>query len=303
MKLGCTSHAYEAALHKGRLDLHTWIRHCAEEMELDGIELLDAHVASGDLSSLRETKRLSVELGLTLASIAVRGGLRISDRNVSGVDDVKRGCDLAAYLGAPIVRVAARESMTASDGTGRLVGVIRRLFGNGKVDWRRNWSDLDHAAERGVVIAVENDPEGPLAPAQRLWQCVHDVGSPWLRSAPQLTGALDDPGIELALQHAVLARTALRDVRADGSDTSARLPEAVRRLRLAPYRGFLLIDYDGAEEPESVIPRAERYVRGLFHLLARQELLGSPESRNGHPPVVATPSESVSHAIEVTPVR
>jgi hypothetical protein len=63
-------------------------------------------------------------------------------------------------------------------------------------------------------------------------------------------------------------------------------------LRLGRYRGFVLLDYDGAEPPESAVPRAARYMRGMLHLLDRQRVLEAPS--NGHaaevlsdlPPVV-----------------
>jgi hypothetical protein len=54
-------------------------------------------------------------------------------------------------------------------------------------------------------------------------------------------------------------------------------------LRLAHYRGFVHIDYEGVEEPEAAVPRSVRYMRGLLHLLARQQLLRPPLATASRP--------------------
>jgi hypothetical protein len=49
-------------------------------------------------------------------------------------------------------------------------------------------------------------------------------------------------------------------------------------LRLAGYRGFVLVDYDGSEEPETAVPRSARYMRAALQTLARRELLMPPDA-------------------------
>jgi sugar phosphate isomerase/epimerase len=288
MKLGCSSWSYHAALHSGRLDLHEWLRVCAEEMELDGVELTDLHFPTTDALYLRDLKKRCTDLQLTLAGIAVTNDFGRDEHRTIEVDKVKRWCDVAAYMGAPVVRVFAgwAPRRDGSDDPGRIVGLIRKVFGERAPDPRRTWSDMtwalrqcaDYAAERGVVIAVQNSRiDGIVGTPQQLWQCVRDVGSPWLRICLDPADMLDRAGIELALPKAVQAHAKLRQIRDDGSDASAHWPEIVRMLRLGRYRGFLLLDYEGTEAPETAVPRASRHMRGLLHLLARQEVLRSAE--------------------------
>jgi sugar phosphate isomerase/epimerase len=153
-------------------------------------------------------------------------------------------------------------------------------------DRRRAWSDVtwalrqcaDYAAERGVVVALQNSrADGIVGAPQQLWRCLHDVGSPWLRVCLDPADMGDGAGIDLTLPQTVLARAHLREIRDDGSDASAHWPEIVRMLRLSHYRGFLMMDDQGAESSETAVPRATRYLRGLLHLIARQEILRSAD--------------------------
>jgi sugar phosphate isomerase/epimerase len=312
MKLGCSSWSYHAALREGRIDLRAWIRLCADEMELDGIELLDVHLPAYDAPYLRDLKKTCTDHGLTLASIAVTNDFGARHRLME-VEKVKRWCDVAAYLGAPVVRVFAgwMPQPSADGDVGRVLGLIRRVFGDRPADRRRAWSDMtwalrqcaDYAADRGVVVAVQNNRAGGIVGTpQQLAQCVHDVGSPWLRVCLDPADLADRAGIDAALRHTVLAHARTRLIRDDGSDASAHWPEIVRTLRLGRYRGFLMLDYDGPEAPETAVPRAARHMRGLLHLLARQQLLHDAEGETEIPPSMRRRVDSQAAMPEAQPI-
>ncbi len=285
MKLGCSSSAYDAPLREGRIDLRTWLRTCAEEMDLDGVALWAAHFPTTDALYLRDIKKLCIDLHLTLASVNLDAQLATADLRAVEIERVKQWCDVAAYLGAPIV--------TLSIGTipqrrpldsGRIVGMFRRVFGEPAPNVRRAWSDVtwalrqcaDYAAGRGVAIAVRNERGGLLDAPQQLWQCVRDVGSPWLRACPDPAAMRDRAALDLPLQYAVQCDATVREVRDDGSDAKTHWPEILRLMRAARYRGFVMLDHSGTEAADTAVPRAARYMRGLLHLLARQEMLRSP---------------------------
>ena len=113
MKLGCSSWSFDAAFRAHRMDLREWIRRCATEMELDGIELADAHIESTDGAYLREIKKLCVDLQLTLAGIAVTNDFADPERRQDEASRVRQWCDIAAVLGAPVVRVYAGQAPAA----------------------------------------------------------------------------------------------------------------------------------------------------------------------------------------------
>ncbi len=284
MKLGCSSSSYDAAFRENRIDLPGWLRICAQELEVDGVELVDAHFPTADPLYLRDIKKLCTDLHLTIAGIAVTNDFGANDRRGLETAKVREWCDVAAYLGAPIVRVFAGwvPAQPLEQDDGRIIGTLRRVFARPKSDARRIWSDAtaslraaaDYAADRGVVLALQNSrSDGLVASSQQLAQCVHDVGSPWLRICLDPADLADRTGIEASAPRVVQVHARMRNLRDDGSDAYVHWPELLQLLKLARYRGFILVDYDGAEECETAVPRASRYIRGLLHLLARQQLL------------------------------
>lgn len=293
MKLACSSWSYREALEDRRIDLAGWLRLCAHELDADGVELADVHVPANDAGALREIKKLTTDLGLTIAGIAVTNDFRARERRAGEIENVQRWCDVAAYLGAPVVRVLAGSAPHAAAGdAGRVVGLIRRVFGERGPDSRRTWSDVawalrqcaDYAAERGVVVALQNERSGGIVGSpQQLWQCIHDVGSQWLRVCLDPADMGDGAAIDLTLRETVLVRARLREIRDDGSDASAHWPEIMRMLKLGRFRGHLVVDYYGSEPAETAVPRASRYLRGLLHLLARQEVLRGADGAGGAP--------------------
>jgi sugar phosphate isomerase/epimerase len=268
------------------MDLREWVRICAEDLEMDGVELLDVHFPTTDALYLRDLKKLCTDLQLTVAGIAVTNDFGPSDKRGAETQRVKQWCDVAAYMGAPVVRVFAGTiaPQPLEQDPGRIVGFMRKVFGQRGPDRRRAWSDItwalrqcaDYAAERGIVLAIQNKRAGGIVgSAQQLEQCVHDVGSPWLRICLDPADLADRAGVEGALSRVVQTHAKLRDVRDDGSDATIHWPELLRMLKLGRYRGFVLLDYEGDEEPESAVPRAARYIRGIMHLLQRQQLLAA----------------------------
>ncbi len=289
MKLGCSSWSYHAAFRAGRIDQREWLRLCAEEMELDGVELVDLHFPTTDPTYLRDLKKLCTDLQLTIAGVGVTNDFGPNERRIQETERVRQWCDIAAYLGAPVVRVFSGwlPVRRAEPDPGRIVGLFRRVFGQPQPNARRIWSDVtwalrqsaDYAAERGVVLALQNNQrDGIVGTAGEIEQCVRDAGSPWLRICLDPGDLPDRNGVDAVLPRVVQVHARLRDVRDDGSDAAIHWPELLRILRVGKYRGFLLIDYEGVEDPEKAVPRAARYLRGLMHLLERQQLLASPTS-------------------------
>ena len=311
MKLGCSSWSYHASFRAGRIDLREWVRTCAEELEVDGVEFLDLHFPTTDPVYLRDLKKLCADLQVTIAGLAVSNDFGPDERRQLETAKVRQWCDVAAYLGAPVVRVFAgwvpRERPSPDDG--RVVGFFRRMLGPRQPDRRRMWSDVawalrqcaDYAAERGVVLALQNHAnDGIVATPDQLAQLVHDVGSPWLRVCLDPADLLTRATLDAAMPRVVQVHARVRDVQADGSDGAIHWPEILRALKLGRYRGHVLIDYEGIEDPETAVPRAARYIRGVLHLLQRQALLTETSDDAG---VVVESTTAAEAAVEagVTP--
>jgi sugar phosphate isomerase/epimerase len=315
VKLGCSSWSYHAAFRVGRMDLLEWVQHCAEDLELDGIELVDLHFPTTDPVYLRDLKKRCTDLQLTISGVAVSNDFGPDERRAGETTRVQQWCDIAAYLGAPVVRVFAGwlpPGRTERE-PGVIAGVLRRIFGQRGTNQRRLWSDVtwalrqcaDYAAERGVVLALQNNRvDGLVATPMQLAQCIHDVGSPWLRICLDPADMIDLAGIDESLARVVQVHARLRDVGEDGADVRNHWPELLRTLKLAHYRGFVHLDYEGFEDPQTAVPRATRYMRGLLRLIERQQLLRPPSddatSSNGAPAFADT--AELPEFVAATPV-
>lgn len=284
MKLGCSSWSYDAAFRTGRMDVFEFLRLCAEELDVDGVELVDLHVPSAESAMLRQIKQQCVTRHLTIAGLAVSNDFGRRERRDADRQNVQQWCDVAAYLGAPIVRVFAGwlPPVEAPRDEGRIVGFIKRIIGPQKTDPRRLWSDIastlrqcaDYAGERGITLALQNSrSDGVVGSAAQIAQLVRDVGSPWLRVCLDPADLADRTGIDAALPVTVQAHARMREIADDGADNRIAWPLLLQTLKLGRYRGFLLLDYDGIEDPETAVPRASRYLRGLLHVLGRQQVL------------------------------
>ncbi len=297
MKLGCSSWSYHAAFRAGRIDQREWLRLCAEEMELDGVEFVDMHFPTTDPIYLRDVKKLCADLQLTIAGVAVSNDFGPDATRAGEVQKVRQWIDVASYLGAPVVRVFAGwlPPAAADPEPGRIVELYRKVFGQKQINTRKLWSDVtfalrqcaDHAAERGIVLALQNNrADGIVGTPMQLAQMVHDVGSPWLRVCLDPADLGGRGGIDA--MRVVQAHAHLHDVRDDGADAALHWPEMLRTLKLERYRGFVHIDYTGVEDPETAVPRAARYLRGVLQMIARQHLLAAtvPASAAPAAPIV-----------------
>lgn len=295
MKLGCSSWSYHAAFRTGRIDLREWLRICADDLEMDGVELVDLHFPSTDPAFLRGLKKTCIDAQLTIAALGVSNDFGPDATRTREVEKVRQWCDVAAYLGAPVVRVFAGwvpPPQPESD-PGRIVGALRKVFGPRGLDHRRTWSDAvyalrqcaDYAGERGIALALQNNAAagGIAGSVNDLARAVHDAGSPWLGVCLEPAGLPATTGMETLLPSTVQMHARMRDVRDDGSDGGTHWPELLRTLRLGRYRGFVLLDYEGVEAPETAVPRSTRYLRGVLHLLQRQQLLAAAGTNGDQP--------------------
>ncbi len=284
MKLGCSSSSYHAAFRAGRIDQREWVRICAEQLEVDGVELVDVHFPTTDRNYLRELKRQCVDLGLTIAGLAVTNDFGPDDRRAQEIEKVRQWTDVATFIGAPIVRVfsgtpAVSPPLVPEAEEGRIVGAFRKVFGPTQPNVRRTWSDAayalrqcaDYAGEHVVVLALQNAPRAMVSTQAELTQCLHDVGSPWLRVS--LDPSLLPGRVESPLPGVVQVRARVTDVREDGADPTTPWRHLLHELSLVNFRGFVLADYQGTDEPETAVPRLVRYLRG-----AQQSVDAMPRS-------------------------
>ena len=168
---------------------------------------------------------------------------------------VKRWLDVAADLGSPAIRIFAGDAQK----------------GQPEAEARRNCVEsieacADHAARRGVFLALENHG-GVVADPDGLLEIVKAVKSEWF-GVNFDTGNFHgvDPYADLAriVPYAVTAQVKVEMQAKGGPKQEADFGRLVQMLKEAGYRGYVTLEYEAAEPPLTAIPRYLDRLRALL---------------------------------------
>jgi sugar phosphate isomerase/epimerase len=249
VKLGCSSWSYHKAILDKRLDQPGWLRVCAEELELDGVELLDIHFPTLERDYLRDLKKRCTDTGLNISCVSVSNdfGVLGEERQQEQIAKVKQWTNICTYFGAPVLRVFAgwvsKERWTGD------------AAGTKAVCWPDAIAALAECAEyaerQGIVLGIEVE------------RCIEEVESPWLRLNLDTGDYGDVESIRRTLPLAVHVHAKLYDLDEDGKDRQD-WPAIMSVLREGRYRGFLSIEYEGEEDPMTAVPRGAAALRRLL---------------------------------------
>lgn len=190
-------------------------------------------------------KRRAFELGLGFSGTGVGNNFTVADRSARAqdVDWIKAWVEVAAKLGAPVVRVFADTQMRNADWRSVSDGASREDVEKWMADDIR--SCAEHGEKFGVIIGVQNHGDF-LQTADDLISLIRRVESPWC-------GAIVDTGyFKAADPYAEMAKAAPYAVNWQvkqsplGVERQAEAPmdllRLVRLVRDSGYRGYLPIE-------------------------------------------------------------
>ncbi len=246
---------------------------------------------------LLEIKRHAFDLGLDISGTGVRNNFTTADKAVraEGVRHIQQWVEVAAKLGAPVLRVFADTQMKAQTWETASGGASREQV--------EEWITADlracaqHAAKFGVIIGVQNHGDFLKTGAEHL-SLIQRVDSPWC-------GPIVDTGYyKSADPYADMAKVAPFAVNwqvkespfGAGHAVRTDLPRLLTLIRLAGYRGYLPIETlsaAGAEyDPFKVVPAF------LAELRAALEATSSvaPPAAAEEPPHAPVPTPTATPA-------
>ena len=115
------------------MDLRDFLERCAREMDWTASRSLTRIWHPPSPEYLREIKKRCTDLQLTIAGIAVTNDFGERAPRAIEIAKVRQRCDIAAILGAPIVRIFAGSLPAAEPQpaeAGRIAGLFRKVFGD-----------------------------------------------------------------------------------------------------------------------------------------------------------------------------
>ncbi len=188
-------------------------------------------------------RRRAADLGIALSGTGVRNNFTTADRalRAEGVSHIKQWVEVAARLGAPVLRVFADTQMRAQTWQSVSGGAPRADV----LAWisAALRECAEHAARHRVKIGVQNHGDFLRTGAQLL-ELVRVVDSEWCGPIVD-TGYFRaaDPYAEIALvaPHAVNWQIK-QSVFGEESEIPTDLPHLVKIVRQSGYRGYLPIE-------------------------------------------------------------
>jgi sugar phosphate isomerase/epimerase len=210
-----------------------------------------------------ELKRRAFDLGLGISGTGVGNNFTVADQaaRAADVQRIKNWAEVAAKLGAPVLRIFADTQLRAQTWETAAKGATREQV--------EQWiaADIracaDHAAKYGIIIGVQNHGDF-LKTADDLIALLKRVDSPWC-------GAIVDTGyFKTPDPYADMAQAAPYAVNWQikqsplGVEKQAEAPTDLKKLlgiiRASNYRGYLPIETlsprgGGDYDPYKVVPK------------------------------------------------
>ena len=257
MHLSLAAYSMRDALTAGDMDLFGFIDWCAE-LGVPGAELTSYYFPEEfDRAYLHALRRHAYRNGVTVTGTAIRNDFcRPSgpekDREIA---HVRRWIDHAAEFFAPHIRIFAGDlpdGVDNSTGIGWVADGIRAV--------------LPHAAERGIILGLENHGGITARAADHLAICDAVGDDPWfgvnLDTGNYRTNAYEE--LAMAAPRAVNVQVKVEVASPDGQ----LVPTDLKRIRDiligADYRGWVVLEYESAEDPRIAIPRHLAEMRRVF---------------------------------------
>lgn len=248
-KISCAAYSYRKYLKSGEMTLDQFIDRCAE-MNIDAVELTSYYFPEEITPEfLMHLKRKTFLNGLDVSGTAIRNNFCVPpgealDRDIA---HVKKWIDYAAEFGAPCIRIFAGKP---AEGVSEAQAV----------QWCADACQisLDYAAKRGVFLALENHG-GITARAAVLKKICDTVGPhPWFGVNLDTGNFRTDPYGDMRLVAPYAINVQVKDwvTAPDGKTTlEADLSRVIQVLREVKYRGYLVLEYEGKEDPLTGVPR------------------------------------------------
>jgi len=239
-----------------QIDLFQFIDYCAEQ-NCDATELTSYYFPKEITDNfLLKIKRHAFVRGVELSGTSVGNTFThpAGEKRNQEIAHTKKWIDHAAVMGIPHIRVFAgnAEGQSPEAAKKNCISALEECCA--------------YAGERGVFLGIENHG-GIVAEPKALLNIIKTVQSPWLGiNLDTANFHTSDPYSDLALCAPYAVNVQLKtEIQARGKKKEpADLKRLVQILRDANYQGYLVLEYEAAEDPYSAVPRVLKELAALI---------------------------------------
>jgi sugar phosphate isomerase/epimerase len=240
-----------------RMDLFDFVN-MAADLGLDAIEPTSYYFPEDVTTDyLHRLKQRAFLLGLDISGTAVMNDFCLPPGPEADKerDHVRTWIDRAAELDAPVLRLLSGNWIQGTPEEELEKRVVRRIE-----------SLLPDAAEKGVTLTLENHGGGVTVTAEQLLRLVREIAGPNF-GVNLDTGNFhgQDPYAEIAAvaPYAVNVQVKTEIRRRGRTKEATDLAKVIGILRAARYSGYIVLEYDAAEDPMTAVPRSLKTLRSL----------------------------------------
>ena len=245
----------------------------AAALGVEGVEILHRQMDSEERAYVQNLKRRAFVNGLDLICLSIHQNFVSPDKNVrqEQIDHTLRCIELAYALGIPCIRInSGRWNTVSFDELMALRGEEPALPGYSDDD-AFNWCTesmeacMAKAQECGVLLALENhwgltrEPEGVL-------RIVNAVNSPWLGVLMDTGNFLEAPydKLEIMAPHTVFVQAKTYFGGGEWYTLDLDYHRIASILRGVNYKGYISLEMEGKEDPDSAVPKSIELLREAF---------------------------------------
>lgn len=227
----------------------------AADVGADGVDLTTYWLPDTNDETLFALKKLAYHSAIAIYSLGVRARMAqpTPELRAAEVDTVRKWLDVAQRLGAGHIRVFGG-------------AVPKGASEDQAVAWAVETLKLcaDEAAKKGITLGVEDDG-GITTNAERTVEIVQKTASPWVGINLDVGNFPNDGYNQIALCAPFATNVHFKSqVHVDHKNVPADWPRILGILEKSGYRGYLALEYELTDRPQTVVPQLMAKMREVI---------------------------------------
>lgn len=243
----------------------------AARMGLDGIDILHRQMESEDNAYVQRIKRHAFENGIALTCLSIHQGFVYPDatERAKNVAHAIHCLELAAKMGIPSLRLNTGRwnTIKSFDDFMKNRGQEPAIAGYTEAD-AFGWcidsvaQCLKRAEELGVLLALENH-WGLAATPEGMLRIYRAINSPWLKLLMDTGNFLENPydKLEMIAPHTAFVQAKTYYGGGVWYTLDLDYERIVQLLKKVNYQGYISIEFEGNEAPESGVRKSVALLR------------------------------------------
>lgn len=246
----------------------------AAELGVSGVDVLHRQMDSEEPAYLRKLKRAAFINGVELVCLSIHQDFvdPSAEKRQRHIEHTIRCIEMAGAMGIPSIRLNSGRwnTIRSFDRLMEARGIEPILEGHTE-DEGFKWAIdsieqcLPKAAEHGVILALENH-WGLTRTPEGLLRIVEAIDSPWLGVLMDTGNFLEDPypKLEMIAPKTVFVQAKTYHGSGEWYTLDLDYERIARILRGVNYRGYISLEFEGKEDPDTGVAKSLEMLRNAF---------------------------------------